>query len=186
MQVNTACLPALVITTWEWDISVNPFNKRMIAKATGSFYATIYIVCHCARLGRKCDGFSDGTTQNKCAVFIQQKKKRKSSALNVSGNDRVKWLILKFDKKSLKQGCKGQWRQQVFQIHIMYNETLAFARVKIPFLHSPETLGLSEEEGLGFGPLLLNDMKRCWQNSSGSSLSKNVCIKTLKPSKSIS
>lgn len=61
-----------------------------------------------------------------------------------------------------------------------------FVRVKISFLHLPETLGLSEDEGLGLGPLLLNDMKRCWQNSSGSSLSRNVCMKTLKPSKSIS
>lgn len=61
-----------------------------------------------------------------------------------------------------------------------------FVEVKISFLHSPETLGLSEDEGLGLGPLLLNDMKRCWQNSSGSSLSRNVCMKTLKPSKSIS
>ncbi|TNN49626.1 hypothetical protein EYF80_040184 [Liparis tanakae] len=48
---------------------------------------------------------------------------------------------------------------------------------------SPGTRGLSEEEGLRSGLLLLKVMKRCWQNSSGSSLSRNVCMKSLKPSK---
>lgn len=51
---------------------------------------------------------------------------------------------------------------------------------------SPGTLGRSEDDGLGLGALLLNDRKRCWQNSWDSSLSRKVCMKTLKPSKSIS
>ena len=54
------------------------------------------------------------------------------------------------------------------------------------WIHSPDTLGLSQDEGLGLGSLLLKDKKRCWQNSSGSSLSRKVCMKTLNPSKSIS
>lgn len=52
--------------------------------------------------------------------------------------------------------------------------------------NSPGTRGRSEDDGLGLGALLLNDRKRCWQNSWDSSLSRKVCMKTLKPSKSIS
>lgn len=78
------------------------------------------------------------------------------------------------------------------RLYISYkssNQQSRAARVyifRICCVHSPETRGLSEDDGLGFGALLPNDMKRCWQNSSGSSLSRNVCMKTLKPSKSIS
>lgn len=91
-------------------------------------------------------------------------------------------------------GCRLRfWNKQcviyVFQWQRVQNIMCIasrFVRAMILFLCLPETLGLSDDEGLGLGPLLLNDRKRCWQNSSGSSLSKNVCIKTLKPSKSIS
>lgn len=83
------------------------------------------------------------------------------------------------------------WQQQkkqrfLHQLHQHEFKWLRFAGEKISFLHLPETLDLSKDEGLGLGPLLLNDMKRCWQKSSGSLLSRKVCMKTLKPSKSIS